>query len=1396
MNLRSRLSLMFSIIFILIAILSVGSIVIFERISEHMGALRSGSEEQKLYLELDRNIGDLVDAVKGWGLTGDAKYKKQYFKKISEVHNSFDTLSAIHKNKENIAMLGKEFQQIIELAEKVIRNRQPFGDPEVIVYLQNIDFIAVDITKKIDVMLEKSTDKILNVAEVADEIKKKMFYYHSALIVFSFLAAVFLILNIRRAISVPFNELLKATERISKGELSYRIGMDRADEFGTVARRFDIMATELESSNVKRTQKLKETELLLEVARVAGTTLDLKDSLQYITETISLKLQYDNCAIYMLKPEQKAFCLEASNIMDGNAGKRCFSFEDDIIKEMLATLRPVIIEGEMQQKGKSELLNHYSTALCVPIICDSKCLGFLLARRSSPYIFSIDEVDTFTILSHTIESIARNAELFQATGKQLQKLTVLYELSSAVTSVLNLDDLLKKIAMEISRLLSSKGCIIRLLEDQKLKVKSSYGLPEGVVQEMELSLGDGIAGWVAANNKSLLVEDADKMPLNMRVPVISVKSVICVPLTSGEKVIGTLGLYDKYDLHGNLIPFNVEDLNTVEGFASISSIAIERSRIYEDELSRQKRFAEDKKRLNVLFDSVQGGIITLDRDYTILSVNKYIEDWIAATADNLIGHSALEVFHEKIGICPHCAAKATFETGDINSITQSRGLNYAELTAYPIRNESGETIEAVVFIMDITERVLYQEETLGLYREVIQTKEYLESIISNSADAIVTSDCDGLVTSWNQGAEKIFGFSGNEAAGAFLPFIPDFILEKERENIERIKKGEVLKDIETLRRKKDGSIIEVSLTLSPIKDAAGDVIGISGISRDISEKKRVEKELIRRNQEISRLFFISSAMRSTLELDRLLRMVLTAVTMSDGMGFNRAILFLVDETKNVLKGAMGIGPASPEEAWKIWADISLTHKTLNDIMQEIATTSFNKDSFLEKLTVGIEVSLEEDGALSRAVKEKKPFNIADVREEALSDTVLIQQLGTQAYAVVPLLSRDKVIGLIWVDNYFNKKPIMEEDMQFLESFSNQIASAIESARLFEQVTRAEQQLENIFESISDMVYFVNKDYEIQNINRAVSLKIGRPQSEIIGKKCYEIFHGTNGPSIKCPHHKTVNTKKAYIEELEEPHLGGTFLISSSPIFESAGEFIGSVHVVRDISELKNLREKLVMSEKMAALGEVAAKVAHEIRNPLVSIGGFAQRLEKKLQGNLKEYAGIIVKEVTRLEGILKEILGFVKEVRLSRENISLNVLVDDVLKLMASDIKDRGIVLVRDYGPSPELFIDPNRVKEAIVNIITNAIQSITGTGSIYIRTYTEKNDAVLEIKDTGRGISEEDRVFIFNPFFTTKPSGTGLGLAITHKIIQEHNGSIEVESEIDRGSIFKIFIPIKEEEK
>lgn len=1019
------------------------------------------------------------------------------------------------------------------------------------------------------------------------------------------------------------------------------------------------------------------------------------------------------------------------------------------------------------------------------------------------YRISSKRKDEFGILANRFDSMVeelqkigeKNEELYISTRNQLEKLRTLNEITKAITSTLDVDELLGRIAEEATRLLNAKGCVIRLLEDGKLVIRASYGLPKEIEKTMTVSLGEGIPGKVAKEGRPILVEDLSKLTEEWRIPNLEARSVINVPLIVSGKVIGTLGLYDKMAEDGKITSFSGDDLKTTEGFASLSAIAIDKARAFEIQREKEKEIAEAKKRLEVLFESVQSGIVTIGKDYRVVSANRYVESWTGIPVDEIIGKNCIEVFHGKSGICPHCVAQVTCETGEVNIITQSSGLNYAELSSYPILDEKGRVTECVVLIQDITDRVLYQEEMLSLYKEVAQTKDYLESLIDNSADAIVTTDLNGIVTSWNKGAEKIYGYTEEEAVGKFLPFVPDFLKDQERENTEKVKNGEVLKDIETIRKRKDGTLFEVSLTLSPVKDVAGNVIGISGISRDISEKKRVEKELIRRNQELSRLFFISSAMRSTLDLNRLLRMILTAVTMGDGLGFNRAILFLVDEEKGILRGVMGVGPADYEEAGRIWSSLAFEQKTLGDIMDEIDRGIIKMDSFLDKLSLRLEVPLEKDCIMTRAIKEKRPYNVPDAKAEPLADPLLIQQLGTEAYAVVPLLSRDKVIGLLWVDNLFNKKPITEEDMRFLLAFSNQMAAAIESAKLFEQVSLAEAELENIFRSITDMVYFTDMDYTIKNVNKAVEERLGLDRKEIIGRKCYEIFHGMNEPWTRCPHHKTVELKKSHIEEIEDPHMGGTFLTSTSPIFDLSGNFLGTVHIVRDITELKYIRERLQSAERMAALGEVAAKVAHEIRNPLVSIGGFAQRLERKLEGNLKEYASIIYNEVKRLENILKDILGFVREIRLSITEVNINDLVSNVISLVEGEIHERGLTLERYLGDVPLVRLDYDRMKEAVLNILNNAIQAVLIQGKIIVKTYGSNGYAVIEVTDTGTGIAEKDLPFIFDPFYTTKTAGTGLGLAITRRIVEEHNGRIEVKSKLGEGTTFKIFLPAGKEE-
>ncbi|MBI5408929.1 MAG: PAS domain-containing protein [Nitrospirae bacterium] len=554
-----------------------------------------------------------------------------------------------------------------------------------------------------------------------------------------------------------------------------------------------------------------------------------------------------------------------------------------------------------------------------------------------------------------------------------------------------------------------------------------------------------------------------------------------------------------------------------------------------------------------------------------------------------------------------------------------------------------------------------------------------------------------------------------------------------------------------------------------------------------------ERESIKKDHELSRFFFINSVVRSGLDLNKVLRIVLTEVTMGDGLGFNRAILFLVDEAQDVLKGIMGVGPSSLEDARNIWS--SLKDKSFETIIREIETGSLSGESYLDKVGRNLSIKLDGDCICCNCINEKRPFNVADARTDDRVKPLVIQLLGTNAFGVVPLISRDKVIGLIWVDNLFTGKPIRDEDLQFLMEFTSHIAPAIENARLFEKVSLAQSELRNIFESIADMVYFTDKDYTIRRINKAVLERIGRPEEEIIGRKCYEVFHGKSRPWERCPHLKTISSKRPAVEEIEDPYLGGTFVLSNSPISDPSGNFIGTVHISRDITELHDLREKLTHAEKMAVLGELTAVVAHEIRKPLVSIGGFARRLEKKLAGDTSEYAKIIINEAGRLENILKEILGFAKGSKLIKSSVNVNEVVKDIIDFIVPEIEtgERGNRLIRDIPEAPIItVIDRDKIKEAMLNLLTNA-DDATDHGTITIKIKSENDEAVIEISDTGSGIKPENLNDIFNPFFTTKSGGIGLGLAITRRIIEEHNGRIEVESELGLGTAFRIHLPLKE---
>ena len=212
-----------------------------------------------------------------------------------------------------------------------------------------------------------------------------------------------------------------------------------------------------------------------------------------------------------------------------------------------------------------------------------------------------------------------------------------------------------------------------------------------------------------------------------------------------------------------------------------------------------------------------------------------------------------------------------------------------------------------------------------------------------------------------------------------------------------------------------------------------------------------KQELERLEWEFSMLYEISNAMRTTLKLDQILYIILTALTSHEGLGFNRAMLFLVNDKEAVLEGVMGIGPHTAEEAGKIWHAISQRKMTLDDFIASYDIFKKDPDSTLNQIVKGIKIPLREDmGILALTILEGMPFEITSHEAKKIVDPEIQRTLNTDFFVTIPLKAKDKVVGAILVDNIFNRKPITKSDVRMLAMFASHAGLAIENSRLYEE----------------------------------------------------------------------------------------------------------------------------------------------------------------------------------------------------------------------------------------------------------------------------------------------------------------------------------------------------------
>lgn len=232
-------------------------------------------------------------------------------------------------------------------------------------------------------------------------------------------------------------------------------------------------------------------------------------------------------------------------------------------------------------------------------------------------------------------------------------------------------------------------------------------------------------------------------------------------------------------------------------------------------------------------------------------------------------------------------------------------------------------------------------------------------------------------------------------------------------------------------------------------------------------------------------------------------------------------------------------------------------------------------------------------------------------------------------------------------------------------------------------------------------------------------------------------------------------------------------------------------------ELLESQERLVRSERFAAVGEAAAYVSHEIKNPLMVIGGLARQVQKKLEGepSLVEKLEIIRTEVQRLENFLGEIRDFTRPAAPVKQEIDLNKVIHEVDALLEGEAKNRGISLEEELAPHlPAISADPNQMRQVLLNLIKNAFEALDSGGRVTLRSGAENRQVWFTVQDTGTGMPPEVLDKIFNPFFTTKEKGSGLGLAVIHKIVSDHQGVVNVKSSPEQGTTITVKLPCEPE--
>jgi two-component system NtrC family sensor kinase len=395
---------------------------------------------------------------------------------------------------------------------------------------------------------------------------------------------------------------------------------------------------------------------------------------------------------------------------------------------------------------------------------------------------------------------------------------------------------------------------------------------------------------------------------------------------------------------------------------------------------------------------------------------------------------------------------------------------------------------------------------------------------------------------------------------------------------------------------------------------------------------------------------------------------------------------------------------------------------------------------------------------------------------------------------IPLMAQRRVLGLLYVTNDGDLQ-VRPERNEFLTTIGHQIGVAIENAQLFESVQRAKGELEISFDAIQHSIFIIDNRWRILRVNRTSELVYGSTD-HLMGRLYPEILYNRQQPVDSCPVQECLRAARPVQRAGPHPRWGGFYSFYAFPVLNRGGQLERVVYYEKDVTEARKLEQRLQQSERLKALGTLAAGIAHEIRNPLATINFNAQMLHRDLalnQAQEQMFADMLI-EVKKIDRIVQQVLSFARPRQPQFLLNQLNDVVRYCYDLAKVHMRKASIEVALELGDGlPSLVMDFNQISQVIMNLMINAIDAMPDGGRLSLKTSCADDPAalLLQISDTGTGILPADEGRIFDPFFTRKPDGTGLGLSISRQILEKHGAYIELNSTPGQGTTFLISFPL-----